>query len=429
MGRIYDFKRDIYYQITDALKKYPTVFLYGQRRTGKTVCMKQLAETLPDACYYDIGSMEQFDALILKNNIQTSIKNNESRIYLIDNPMYWLQPDGVIAEIECAYYDCEDSNTQVVFGGNPPNALRAWGYRSFGRDAKHIFADFLSYPEWLRYHGLDEVSEQTYNRYLFGAKDFYSSFVSPDGFLRGCFEDTQLSNEKSVSIIYDNECGHLNEMLLKDILYATLTDAFGAAEAKSDRIVTEHLNAYSCFDFDTLIRGYIFLQKWGLVTLTYISPETHNFGNIADTPVNLGWGSRLGITNRTALSERVKIRVRPPFIMCEILKEVFGENIPPAVKYEIAKCHILGLLPLKDSYEYRSSADGRERGVDYVNFAERKAIGISLTDKNEPCFDDLPDDFERILITKDQDFTEPNGTKRVPYYRFIYEISKQSGLG
>ena len=115
MGRIYDFKRDIYYQVTEALKKYPTVFLYGQRDTGKTVCMKQLAETLPDACYYDIRSMEQFDAIRLKNNIQTSIENNESRIYLIDNPMYWLQPDGVFAEIEYAYDDCEDSNTQVVF--------------------------------------------------------------------------------------------------------------------------------------------------------------------------------------------------------------------------------------------------------------------------------------------------------------------------
>lgn len=457
----YDFKRDIYFQTEYVLENCNAVFLLGARKTGKTVCLKQLAETLPDAYYYDIKSMNDDDADDLRDEIVSSIQKNERRTYLVDETTYWLLPEKAISKIANAYTDCQNTNTRVVFTGSQSVALKAWASRAFGGNAKFINVDFLSYPEWLEYKGLKEVSEETYNRFLLEVRGFYKNFVSLDEYLQGCLDETILSNYATSNIVYDNNCHLLTVDILKNILYSTLVaqsdrpslqnffdreylfrkirsslkEAYRAVGSDTvreriDSIFAERLTSYSSLDFETLKQGFIFLHKCGLVTLTYVSSETQNFENIVNVPLDLCKWDENKINNKDVLFSRVNACIKYPMFYAEILKEVLGEYFPSAIKGDIlggiVECHTRGLLPLNDSYEYHKKDDGGEREVDYVNFAKALAVEIAVRNKGgyEIALDDLPDYFEKILITKDQNFTQKNGLKRILYYQFIYELSE-----
>lgn len=463
MSQTYEFKRDIYYQTQEAIKNNKAVFLLGARKTGKTVCMKQLAQTLPDARYYDIKSMTDDDADDLRDEIVSSIQKNERRTYLVDETTYWLLPEKAIAMIANAYADYVNTNTKVVFSGSQSAALGAWAGRDFGGTEKRINVDFLSYPEWLDYTGLSEVSAETYNRFLMEARNFYKDFVSLDAYLQGCLDETVISNNNTSNFLPDNECDALDVPTLKNILYSTLVslsdrpslknffdakegiirkirssfkEAYRAAGSDTvrqeiDNILSERIAEYSSTDFNTLKQGYIFLQKCGLVTLTYVSPETKNFEEIVDVMQDLCRRDENKIKNKLDLFEKVNICIKYPMFLVEIIKEALGQHFPTEIKGDIlgqiVECQVRGLLPTKYSYEYHRIVDNQEREVDYVGFSKCKAIEISVRNKSyrELHFDDLPKCFEKILLTKDQHFTETNGLKRIPYYQYIYELSNR----
>ncbi|MCM1552473.1 MAG: hypothetical protein NC092_07250 [Butyrivibrio sp.] len=123
--------------------------------------------------------------------------------------------------------------------------------------------------------------------------------------------------------------------------------------------------------------------------------------------------------------EKANISIKYPMFYAEILKEVLLDYMPDELKGDIlggiVECHVRGILSQECCYEYHN--EGHE--VDYVNFAEHKAIEISVRNKaiKDLNFDDLPDTFTKILLTKDQDFTQADGLIRVPYYKFIFEHS------
>lgn len=455
MGNGYDFKRSLYFDVLKSVQSNKVTFILGARKCGKTVCMKQLASELPEARYYDIKSMSEDDAVDLRDKIINSINTNEKVIYLIDEATYFIFPEKTVTRIANEFSSCENRNTRIAFAGSQSIALEAWANRAFAGNANLVYGDFLSYAEWLAYKGIDEVSEKTYNRFVLGTREFYSDFVSLDQYLKGCLEETIISNLKSSNIILNNCCDRLNEHILKNILYAALVaqqdrpdimsffdkdkvlreirsffkEAFRAVgneevQKRVDKIFENRLAAYNSMDMETFKQGLIFLYRCGLITLTYVSDERENFENIVDVYMDLTCSNNK-IKTKKDLFEKVNISIKYPLFYAEILKEILLDNMPEVIKGDIlvgiVECHTRGILSQENRYEYHS--DGRE--VDYVNFAEREAIEISVRNKSgkELCFDDLPGDFDKILLTKDQSFTEANGLKRIPYYQFIFEHS------
>lgn len=456
----YDFKRSFYYDVEKSVERNKVTFILGARKCGKTVCMKQLAEALSDAEYHDAKLMTEDETVDLLDKIVDCIRNNQKKIFLIDETTYLLFPEKMIARIANSFADCRNTNTKVVFTGSQSVALEAWASRAFAGNAMFIYTDFLSYPEWLAYKGICEVSEKTYNQFISGTREFYSDFISLDMYLKGCLEETIQSNYKTSNIIFHNECDALDVQTLKNILYAALIaqsdrpslqnffdkealfkkirfsfkEAYHAVGSNTvrnriDDIFSKRITAYSSTNFETLKQGYIFLQKCGLVTLTYVSPETQNFENIIDVSKDLCRWDGSKINNKGDLFSRVNICIKYPMFYLEILKEVLGEHFPSAIKGDIlggiVECQTRGLLPQEFSYEYHGKVGSEEHEVDYVNFAERRAIEISVRNKSagELSFSDLPDSFSKILLTKDQDYTEQDGLVRIPYYRFIFDNS------
>ena len=455
----YEFKRGFFYDVKASIEQNKATVVLGARKTGKTVCLKQLADELANAVYYDAKTMTDDETIDLVDNVVSSIQNNENKVFLIDETTCLLMPEQMLAQIASAYTDCRNSSTRVVFAGSQSVALEAWAVRAFAGNAAFIYADFLSYPEWLAFKGLNEVSEQTYNQYILGTREFYSDFVSLDAYLKGCLDETVQSNYKTSNIIFHNECDALSVPILKNILYASLISQLDRPSIQSffnkenlfkkirfsfkeefralgedivkdriDNILSSRMTAYSSMPFDALKQGFVFLQRSGLVTLTYVSEKTNDFEDIIDVTSDLCRWDNNRIKNKEELFSKVNICIKYPMFFVEIIKEILQDHMPEEIKGEIlggvVECQARGLLPIDFSYEYHKEEGLIKREVDYVNYAERKAVEFSIRNKtkSELCFDDLPTEFEKILLTKDQDFTT-GGVQHIPYYKFIYEHS------
>ena len=377
MSTEYDFKRSFYYDAEKAVEDSSVSFLLGARKCGKTVCMKQLADSLSNAEYFDIKSMDADDVIDLRDEIISCIGANANKIFLVDEATYFDTPEKVIAKIANKFTDCRNTNTRVVCAGSQSVALEAWASRACAGNASFVYADFLSYPEWLAYKGIDEVSEKTYNQFVLGTREFYRDFVSLDQYLKGCLEETITSNFKTSNVILNNSCDRLNEKILKNILYAALIaqgdrldiirffdknkvfrevrssfkSAFRAiggdeVQKRIDEIFSNRLEAYSSLDMETFRQGLIFLYRSGLITLTYVSDETRNFENIADVYRELCFNDSCKIKTKRDLFEKVNISIKYPMFYAEILKEILLGNMPDELKDDILggiiECHTRG---------------------------------------------------------------------------------------
>lgn len=390
MNSKYEFKRNFYYDVKKSVEDNRVTFVLGPRITGKTVCLKQLADELPNSGYYNAKMMSGDETVDLIDEIVFCIQHNENRAFLVDETTYLLLPEKMLAKTANACADCKNTNTKVVFTGSPSSALRAWAVRAFAGNAKYIFTDFLSCPEWLKFKGLSETSALAYNQFIFGLREFYSDFVSIDAYLESCLDIVSLSNFKTSNIIFNNECDKLTVPILKDILYSAAT------------------HTYREMPFDVMKQGYIFLQRNGLVTLTHISDETKDFENIIDVMADLCRRNNSKITNSADLANMVNISVKHPMFFAEIAKEkeLKGDILGGAVE-----CHARGILSQECSYVYHRD----KQTVDYVNFAERKAVNFS--ERNS--FEHLPQDFKKTVLTKDTAGSK-NGVEYIPYYKFFY---------
>ena len=413
MSSNYTFKRTFYYDIEGKMNDFNIIFLFGAKKTGKTVCMKQIEEAHDNAVYYDLRTMDADDAIDLIDEIKSSIDNDESKIYLIDETSYWDLPEKAIAKIAHEYDITDNHHTKTIFAGGESVALEAWASRAFAGNAKFIYFDFLSYPEWLAYKNITEISAETYRQFIKGIREFYS-FGSLDLYLKDCIEETIHSNYVTSNFVFNNSCDLLDVQILKNILYASLIQ-----QTNNTEIFAEQISKYYLTDFETLKQGYIFLYKCGLITLVPISDETLNFENILDIPMELCLSDSNKIQSKNDLFCKVKICVKYPMFYAEIFKELFGYYPENDISDGMIECHVRGILPETYCYEYR----GNFQVIDYVNFVKRKAIKISLGNNNEPDFDDLPPHFEKILLTQSENYTDKHNIIRILYYQFIFDNS------
>lgn len=449
----YDFKRSFYFEAEKSAKNKSITFILGARKCGKTVCMKQLADSLPNAVYVDMKADFDTDEQRRKftNRILDDIQNDKKSTYLIDEATYMALPDKDIAKIAGAFSDVINKNTRIVFSGSQSNALEFWGHIACGGNAAFIRTGFLSYPEWLAYRGTTEVSEKTYLDFLLNIRKFYDCFENTKEYLQGCLDETVISNRKAVEYIVGNSIDELDTEMLLDVLYASLVnlhnhtnyETFANANQfaimlahyfgkeldvieteKQQESITEiiggrykHFKAMSALDCKTAMQ---FLSNCGLTTLTYVSDELTVDPYIAS--------KFLKETNESYRKPdffaRFNLTINYPMFYIDLIENVLKDRmvteLPRDLLGSIVECHIRSLLPTNGCFEYRDK-NGVE--IDYVSI-EGRAIEISVADKKmkNVNLDILPDDYKKILLTKSMT-EEVNGIKRIPYYQFIYDNS------
>ena len=452
---IYEFKRTMFYEIQEALSSDRAIFLLGPRKCGKTVCLKQISEQIPDTVYVDIKQEDEDAVIDLIDNVISSIRTDEKITYLLDEVTYMPFPEKTIARIANELTSSPGRNTRVVFAGSQSVAIKTWGRRAFGGFAKFVCTDFLTYPEWLAYKGRKDITEKSYNDFISGTREFYGDFESLDEYLRGCIDETVLSNLKSSNVLFGNKAEKLDAAFLKTLMYATLISLQDRPVQKTffdrdmlfktiryslkehyrklgmdnvlqriDGIFRERFIEYTSTDIDVIRQGLVFLCNCGLITVCSVTGETVKYENIVDAYKDLSADlSEAHYRTKADIFQNINISVNYPMFYVEILKDILGEYMPDKLPGDIlggiVECHVRGILPKKGSYEYHNNENENE--VDYVNFLKEMAVEISIRDKRivETHFADLDPKYEKLLLGKTitDDTSE---IKRLPYYSFIY---------
>lgn len=398
----YPFKRYFYYDMEKAIEKSNVVFLLGPRKCGKTVALLQLEKNRDNVKYYNFKTLSQDESMDLFDAIKSAMEENNDAIFLLDEITYAYQPEKEINEISIQLSEKPCKNTKIVFTGSQSVALEAWANRAFCGNASVIRTDFLNYSEWLSYKGIKESSEAAYSQFLYEIDEFYG-FVSLEDYLRGCLEETIISNQKTDNVIMGNDVYLIDIDSLLDICYAT-------------SFIGKY-NDFKSKDLDTLKQAFQFLHRIGLITITPVSDSIESIPNIRrDLSIS---DSRINYKDELFKSYNVCIKY-PMFYMAilkDILKENLPEKLPTALLESIVECHVRGLLPEKGTFEFQ---DIEGHGVDYVNVRDCIALEITISNKrsNEMNFKYLPEDYQQIILTKDIGETCEN-RMQIPYHEFI----------
>ena len=443
----YPFKRSFYYEIEKAMDKSNIIFLLGPRKCGKTVALLQLEKGRENITYYNFKTLTEDESLELFDTIRFAMDEDRDMVFLLDEITYAYQPEREINEISIQLSEKPCHNTKVVFTGSQSVALEAWANRAFCGNASIIRTDFLNYNEWLSYKGITESSEDIYNQFLYEIDEFYG-FISLEDYLRGCLEETIISNKKTDNVIMGNDVYLVDIDSLLDICYATLftlhnhvnSHKFAKKDKLSEtirfyfrdvckqigfneigeRIATSFIGKYNDFkskDLDTLKQSFQFLHRIGLITITPVSDSIENIPNIR-RDLSLS-DSKINYKDELFKSYNVCIKY-PMFYMAilkDILKEQLPQKLPPSLLGSIVECHVRGLLPEQGAFEFQD-IEGHE--IDYVNIQDCIALEITISNKrsHEMNFKYLPADYQKVILTKD--VKEHNESKRqIPYHEFI----------
>lgn len=452
------FKRNIYFDVNKSLTKNNVTFLLGPRKCGKTFCMKQLQENHSNALYIDIkaGFSSESDKRDFINNVVEDIRKNKEIIYLIDEVTYLPSPDADISKIAETYSDSNNGKTKIVFAGSQSKSLDIWGHRAFAGNASFVKGDFLSYPEWLAFKGTNEISENTYADFVSHTREFYKDFVSTEEYLKGCLDETVISNRKAVEYITGNDYEDLDVDMLLDTLYASLVTLHDHTtyDTFADRsLLSKNIRRYYAKDLnidDTELenrtvdffserysrfrqmngydcqRALRFLRDCGLITLTYVTSKKDDVDPYFISKF-LKDSSELYL--KRDILKNINITINYPMFFVDIVSSVLGEKMPKTLPSKligsIVECHVRSLLPSSGAFEYRDE-DGAE--IDYVTTSGR-ALECATRNKDlsELHFNKLPDLVDKILLTKDRSGTYC-GIKEIPYYEFIFNCSNGKDL-
>lgn len=420
----YSFKRAFYYDVEKAISDSSVTFLLGPRRCGKTVCLRQLEETFSSNGAFDeviyVDVRRDFATALEKSlfigDMKKAIAGNERKLFLVDEVTYLHQPDGAMVDIEDAFTMLHNTNTKVVLTGSQSRALECWGHRAFAGDALFIRTDFLSYPEWLAFKGITEVSEKTYEQFIRGTREFYPNFHGTKEYLQGCLDETVISNNKSIEFVLNNECDRIDTNKLLDVLYASLQ----ASISEIDSLISERYRNYQKMDSYELRQALQFLSNCGLITITYVSDSFDTKPYIVQELLN----DLRDLPKREVFSS-LNICIKYPMfyvdILQSLLKDIFPERLPRILLGSIVENHVRAVLPSTGCFEYH---DEQDREIDYVSNSSQKAVEVSISNKNisSTHFDLLPSGYEKILLTKDIDDIKGD-VRCIPYYRFIFEHS------
>lgn len=456
------FKREMFFEVKNALQQHNVIFLLGPRKCGKTIALMQLNKELPTSELYDFKTVTKEESMDLVNRIIFSIKNNDDIIYLLDEVTYMHFVDVELAKIARLFTEQKitenEVRTKIVFTGSQSVALEAWGRIAFCNEARFIKSNFLSYREWLQWKNRTDISRQSYLEFINGTFEFYSNFSTLEEYLTGCLDETVISNANSRNYVYGNDCDLVDVEMLINILYSTLiklhdnvaADKIFRERAFTDRIeyTTKQLNldGFSAreimqkvsssilfkydhvrsMDLETLKQCYAFLIRSDLIVATPIFSDLESSINVL---------KQLESTNsifRTKhdLFRMVNFTIKYPMFYVEVLKELFEDRLPIELEGQtlgsIVECHVRGLLTSNGSFTYH---DELHHEIDYVNIPQHTAIVITISNKKlkNVNLDLIDDSYKKILLTNDLR-DEISSVKRIPYYEFIYELESSKSI-
>lgn len=447
----YPFKRDFYYELEKAIDKSAIVFLLGPRKCGKTVALLQMENSKSGVKYYNFKTMSQEDSMNLFDSIRKAMDEEQDITYLLDEITYAYLPEREINAVSIQLSEKPCYKTKVVFTGSQSVALETWANRAFCGNASFIRTDFLNYNEWLSFKGIKESTEESYHQFLYEIDEFYG-FLSIEDYLRGCLEETIISNQKTDNVIRGNDTYLIDVDCLLDICYATLftlqnhVNSHGFAKNDKlgdsirfyfrevcrqlgfneigERIAASFIGKYNEFrtkDLETLKQAFVFLHRIGLITITPVSDTVESIPNIHRDLVS----SDSKINYKDEIFKTYNVCIKYPMfymaILKDILKENFPDKLPTALLGSIVECHIRGLLSEKGAFEFQD-IDGHE--VDYVNVIDSVALEITVSNKrsDEMNFQYVPAEYRKIVLTKDIEASSKN-KMQIPYHKFIKNIS------
>ena len=444
------FKRDFYSNLVSTSIKHGVTFLFGPRHCGKTFALKQMEQEFEKAVYINAKDLsDSEDAMLdLIDNIRAARKQNTGTIYLIDEVTYFYSPETFVSKLYEIFNFTRNNDTCAVLTGSQSIALRYWECKYFCGCCGVIDVDFLSYAEWLRYKDMSEPSEDSYLQFVSEVSDFYK-FPSIDAYLAGCLQETVHSNYKSYTTIFNNDTEGLSVELLVDILFCALVNIhIGmntsskqlAAQIKyhfheeipqsvADAIAQRYLSIKNPSN-DALHNALVFLYRNGLIGFSWKSTELeHSYLDSDVISNNFPEFSRDSYGHFSKYTQELfkslGIFIRYPMFYVALLQFILGReavtSIPNALLGDIVECHVRGLLPINYQFTFHEPVNDRE--IDYVSPSCNLALEISVSDKHDVCFDLLQEDYCNILLTKSR--WDSNSTfKRIPYYWYIYHLSK-----
>ena len=220
-GNRYPFKRYAYYEIEKKIANSKIVFLVGPRKSGKTVCLKQLEDNCSNAIYYDLKGMNLDNKLDAIEKICEAIKTGEDTLFLIDEFTYAQYPDISLENIANAFSDNNESKSKIVITGSQSFALKNWANTSFCANAEFVDVNFITYSEWLDYKKISDVSRESYYEYITSTKEFYG-FTNVKSYLEATLHETIESNNNAANVIIGNDVSGLDAEMLLDVLYAAM---------------------------------------------------------------------------------------------------------------------------------------------------------------------------------------------------------------
>lgn len=448
----YTFYRDFYYLVEESIRDNTVTFLLGTRKCGKTVCLKQLTHNLVNTVYVDFKNISDLnDKYCVFDKVLDSIKNNDDRIFLLDEITYVPAAESKICEIACELAGRRDLRTKIVFTGSQSVALNAWASRAFAGNASKINVDFLTYSEFLRYKNLNEISVETYSMFLYETKDFYQ-FNSLEEYLKDCIEETIISNYNTSNYIYYNECEliHSKPEILVNIFYQALFTLHKHVNVQTffkdnklegsisryfrnvcngldkkviaDKIEHSFIGSYNSIKsqkIEVLKEAFVFLEKCGLITITPISNDMWCVPDIYNDFLSYKSEGNL----KQELFRSFNLTINHPMFYVNILEDILREDMPQQLPNEllgsIVECHIRGLLP--KGFEYHDY-DKNDVEIDYVNIAESFAVKLTISNNHKQNFTILPEYYKYILLTKN--INDKNGKiEKIDYCRYIYSLS------
>jgi hypothetical protein len=456
----YEFHRDFYDLVTESIDNHSTTFLLGTRKCGKTVCLKQVAEEVENAKYVDFKECDKDERLRILDEVLADIRSDRTVVYLLDEITSVRNYDIEICKIAEAYTDLKNRNTKIVFSGSQSVALGVCADRAFAGNTNVISVDFLTYSEFLRFKGIQEVSADSYNQFLMEVFDFYDDFTSLRQYLEGCINETITSNMKASEIILGNETSLTKEDtdFLINVCYQTLFNLHNHVSAKrffeneklredipsyfrgickdldddkiADKISKSFIGSYNVIksrDVETVRQALLFLQKCDLITIT---PVANSMNDVPDIRRNIITGDKI-IHLKDDLFSSFNISIKYPMFYVQILKDILGKDMPQKLPSpllgSIVECNARGLLAA--GFELKVSGKDEngvnvQKEVDLVDLKTSTATELTISKKHTKHFDIVPNYFKKIMLTKDVK-SEQDGIIRTPYYEYLFELSQE----
>ena len=459
----YNFHRDFYNLMLDSIDNNSVTFLLGTRKCGKTVCLKQLEEALSDAIYVDFKQLNNAESYKIIDDIIESIANDKNIIYLLDEITSVNRFDDIICRIAESYTDLKNLNTKIVFSGSQSVALELCSDRAFAGNANIISVDFLSYSEFLRFKNIKEISEESYSRFIMEASDFYDNFTSLKEYLKGCINETVISNMKASEVMLGNETSLIKDDAdyLVNLCYQTLFSLHkqigemrffmgnrliddiphyfrDVCKELGDDIISEKIcssfvgsyNSIKSRDAEMLRQSLMFLEKCNLIT---ISSVANNLDDIPDIRRNILTGNNTS-NLRADLFNKFNVCIKYPMFYVQILKDILGKDMPTKLPNEllgsIVECHARALL--SNGFELKTNElteDGKyvQHEIDFIEIEKSTATEFTISNKHKNHFNILPDYFKKVKLSRDISSND-NGIIKVPYYEYLYNLSKEKYL-